>query len=71
MWALFGRFAAEYGYTPYRNTDCSGNNAYEPIRMVNVGPQGEYNRLGRTPLYSREITNNIYCIMYVCMYVCT
>lgn len=41
MWSLFGNFAERYGYTPWRNENCSG---FDPIPRVRVGPQGEYNK---------------------------
>lgn len=46
MWTLFGKFAARHGYEPYNSINCSAlpPRHREPIRMVNVGPQGEYNQ---------------------------
>jgi hypothetical protein len=41
MWSLFGNFAERYGYTSWKNENCTG---FEPIPKVRVGPQGEYNK---------------------------
>ncbi len=42
MWALFGKYASQHGYTPFGNYPCHEHN-YPSIPHVNVGPQGEYN----------------------------
>lgn len=41
MWSLFGNFATKYGYTTWKNENCTG---YDPISKTRVGPQGEYNK---------------------------
>ena len=41
MWSLFGNFAQNYGYTSWKNENCTG---FEPIPKGRVGPQGEYNK---------------------------
>eukprot|EP01038_Epipyxis_sp_PR26KG_P007781 gene7781-10570_t len=43
MWKLFGGYASKHGYTPWANMDCTSKH-FPPIQMINVGPQGEYNK---------------------------
>ena len=43
MWALFGKYASRIGYQRRGHEDFDCPEATEPIPMVNVGPQGDYN----------------------------
>jgi hypothetical protein len=47
MWALFGNYASAHGYHVWANYTCSGG--FPKIPRVNVGSNGEYDRLWVKP----------------------
>lgn len=46
MWTTFGEFAGKHGYYPWSNYTCDD---YPPMPRMNVGSNGEYDRLWVTP----------------------